>query len=68
MAEYNETGISPTDVDDMRRIFDEARIDRSRHCFRWSESNARWELSEAAPADRTMKAFFKDATGQWTKV
>jgi hypothetical protein len=60
------TGITRTDLQEMRRIFDDAAIARPRHCFRWSVTEERWEISEVAPADRTLLAYQTD--DGWTDV
>ncbi len=59
-------GIRKDDLMEMRTIFDNASINRPRHCFRWSTIGQRWELSEVAPADRTLKATKSAMT--WTTV
>lgn len=60
-------GITPTDLFEMRRIFDSKTIARPRHCFRWNVTQGRWELSEVAPVNRTLVAYY-DPTLGWVEV
>lgn len=67
MPKDNSVGITRTDLQAMRRIFDDASIPRPRHCFRWNNSAERWELSVVLPADRTLKAY-QGPNGRWITV
>lgn len=49
-------GIQRPDMLAMRTIMDGASVSRPRHCFRWNNTESRWELSEVAPIDRTLLA------------
>jgi len=66
MPKDNQTGISPTDLRDMRKIMDDAAVARPRHCFRWNNTLERWELSEVAPANRTLLAY--QTSAGWVTV
>lgn len=59
-------GIARGDLFEMRAIFDDKLINRPRHCFRWNTTLGRWELSEVAPADRTLIAYREG--GEWVEV
>ena len=62
----DRVSISRSDLRRMRTIFSNASIANPRHCFRWNNNLSRWELSEVAPANRTLIAFEDDAG--WTVV
>ena len=47
MVQDHRTGISPTDLVEMRRIFDEhlpTAILRKAHAFHWNNTTKEWEL------------------------
>ena len=63
---FDGPGIGRDDLKDMRAIFDAASIARPRHCFRWSATESRWELSEVRAIHRTLIASIED--GVWVEV
>jgi len=62
----NRTGITRSDLQAARELFDNLGKPRPRICFRWDNTGKRWEIVEVAPADRTLIAYEDDVA--WVEV
>ena len=64
MARVDRCGITRTDLQYMRLLFDTNEWPRSTHRFRWSPVNDRWELMHHP--SNTVKAY--QADGGWVEA
>jgi hypothetical protein len=61
------TGITPTDMQEMRRIWDANALPRFTHRFKWNAAMNRWELLHQP--SNTVKAYRNDDSGgNWIEV
>ena len=72
MTGEHRVAISPTDLDDLRRIFDakDPPVAHNRIAFHWSEADNRWECyctSESVELE-TLVAHYAVDGGGWTEV